>query len=237
MQNELLDKYLEKCRDFWNVPDVKIAMYRRICTDFSKPYNELDFNEQLKKWNKSIELSLRDIFYNIPSHSEWKILEIGCGIGRLIKPLREIYNQVDGVDISEKMVEYSKEYLSDGKPNGNIYLNDGMTLEMLSDNTYDFVYSMITFQHIRSYTIVKKYLDETLRILKPGGHFRLQVLTPDNTMGAATEEASPENDYRFHGNAYTEEDLRNILNEQGFKIVEITHNENGRWLWSTSIKP
>lgn len=236
MQNNLLDKYLNKCKDFWNVPDVKIAMYRRILTDFSKPYDELDFNEQLTNWNSSIKESLTQIFNTIESEPQWKILEIGCGIGRLIGPLREIYAQVDGVDISEKMVEYSKEYLSDARQNGTIYVNDGMSFPMLQDNTYDFVYSMITFQHIRSYSVVKSYLQETMRVLKNGGCFRLQVLKSNEKMGAYNEECNPDVDYRFFGNSYSEEELKTILEEVGFSDIEVTHDQNGLWLWSTSKK-
>src|SRR5664280_1100771 len=53
-----------------------------------------------------------------------EILEIGCGVGRLLVPLAERVAVAHGVDISPVMIEKSKEYAADG-PNVKTELTDG----------------------------------------------------------------------------------------------------------------
>ena len=38
--------------------------------------------------------------------SSWRVLEIGCGIGRLLKPLSKKFSYVCGVDVSGKMNDH-----------------------------------------------------------------------------------------------------------------------------------
>ena len=53
-----------------------------------------------------------------------EILEIGCGVGRLLVPLAERVAVAHGVDISPVMIEKSKEYAADA-PNVKTALTDG----------------------------------------------------------------------------------------------------------------
>ena len=75
--------------------------------------------------------------------------------------LSDKFKQIDGVDFSESMIEFSKDYLKDYK-NCNTYLNNGYDLSELEDNSYDFIYSSITFQHIsKDIVILKRYKDDS----------------------------------------------------------------------------
>jgi len=42
--------------------------------------------------------------------SGWRVLEIGCGVGRLVKPLAARVARVVGVDLSEEMIRRAREY-------------------------------------------------------------------------------------------------------------------------------
>jgi SAM-dependent methyltransferase len=43
--------------------------------------------------------------YHHPSHHpSWRALEIGCGIGRLLKPLATHFSRIDGIDIGDAEV-------------------------------------------------------------------------------------------------------------------------------------
>ena len=51
----------------------------------------------------------------------------------------------------------------------------GRTLRPSPHETFDFVYSYAVFQHIPSREVVFRYLEETRRVLKPGGVLRCQI--------------------------------------------------------------
>ncbi|MEG4579486.1 glycosyltransferase [Microcoleus sp. MON1_C5] len=227
--------FLSKEREFWNVNSLYEAMFSRVFT--SSEIDQMTLPEKIAAWEDSQKTSVKQILEGIPSQPEWKILEIGCGVGRIIKPLREMFAQVDGVDIAENMIEFAKKYLADGKQNGQVYVNNGCDLQALISENYDFVYSTIVFQHIRSISVVKNYFREIFRVLKPGGYFKIQVHDyQDNpAAGKFDEEADAETQYNFFGNGYTEQQLARLLTEQGFEVIFI--ESQNHWIWATVQRP
>ena len=103
----------------------------------------------------------------------WRALEIGCGPGRLMRPMSRHFAEIHGVDVSDEMVALAKQRLSD-VPQAHAHLTDGATLREFPDEWFDFVYSYAVFQHIPSQEIIYGYLREILRVTKPGGLVRLQ---------------------------------------------------------------
>jgi SAM-dependent methyltransferase len=104
---------------------------------------------------------------------EWRVLEVGCGIGRLLKPLSARVASAVGVDLSEEMIRRGREYC---RERGNVALHrtDG-SLGFLEPESFDFVFSHIVFQHLPRKAYVERYLREAHRVLKPGGLLRIQV--------------------------------------------------------------
>lgn len=95
-----------------------------------------------------------------------RVLEIGCGIGRL----SELYDC--GIDISPKMLKLA--------PKGKEHkLCDGRTIPY-PDESFDSVFCVEVFQHI-PYT--KPYIEEAKRVLKPGGSFVFQYIEGDSEDG------------------------------------------------------
>jgi len=103
-----------------------------------------------------------------------KVLEIGCGVGRILIPVSEKFQECVGIDISQEMVNIGKQKTKN-YPNCKILLNNGIDLSDLSSNYFDFCYSFIVFQHIPKKSIVKNYIKEVARVLKPSSCFRFQV--------------------------------------------------------------
>ena len=101
-------------------------------------------------------------------------LEIGCGPGRLMRPLGRHFHEIHGVDVSDEMIRLARERLR-GLPHAHLLHGSGADLGMFPDNTFDFVYSYAVFQHIPSREIVFDYLREARRVLKPGGVMRCQI--------------------------------------------------------------
>jgi len=86
-----------------------------------------------------------------------RVLEIGCGAGRLTLPLAEMFGEVHGVDVSGEMVARAREALA-AHPNAHVYQNNGCDLSVLPPLEFDFAFSMIVFQHIPSYEVIENYV-------------------------------------------------------------------------------
>jgi ubiquinone/menaquinone biosynthesis C-methylase UbiE len=105
--------------------------------------------------------------------SDAVVLEIGCGIGRIMQHLAGSYREVHGIDISSKMVEQGARRLAH-LPNAHFHHGNGYDLEPFADESFDLVYSALVFQHMPK-TIAYNYLLETKRVLRPGGLLSFQV--------------------------------------------------------------
>ncbi len=106
-----------------------------------------------------------------PRH--WKALEVGCGIGRVLKPLARYFAHLVGVDISKEMIAQSKEWLS-GLKNVETIESSGVDLQLFPDESFELVYSYITFQHL-PLPVFERYLAESHRVLRPGGCLVFQL--------------------------------------------------------------
>lgn len=170
-----------------------------------------------------VDRLLQDLSYE----PTWRVLEVGCGVGRLIVPLRKVFRVVDGIDVSQKMVDLSQTY-SRGRINGGIWKSDGKTIP-LSGSSYDFVFAFTVFQHIRSVQVFVSYLREMYRVLRIGGHLRYQMHEVNENFGRWEEDLTT-----VWGNAYTADELRGLTLAAGFTDVEIT--EESPWIWVDSKK-
>lgn len=103
-----------------------------------------------------------------------RALEIGCGPGRLMRPMSVHFAEIHGVDVSDEMVRLGCERLRD-LPHAHLHFGDGSSLGMFPDAHFDFVYSYAVFQHIPSRDVVFSYLTEARRVLKKGGLLRCQI--------------------------------------------------------------
>jgi SAM-dependent methyltransferase len=118
---------------------------------------------------------VRDLESQLPRlRGKSAALEIGCGPGRLMRPMSRHFAEIHGVDVSDEMVRLARERLSQ-TPNAHTYRGSGSGLELFPDNHFDFVYSYAVFQHIPSREVVFHYLREAHRVLLPGGVLRCQL--------------------------------------------------------------
>ncbi len=230
---EVNEAFLASQREFWNVDTLDEAMYARVFT--SDQIGRMSPEERRQAWDKSAVASREQILATVPHQPDWRVLEIGCGVGRVVKPMREKFARVDGVDISEKMIAYAREYLRPAPGSGEVLVNNGADLAALPDAAYDLVYSVIVFQHIRSVSVVRSYLREIRRVLKPGGFFRIQVHEEGGRQGRYNEEAQAGVQYGFSGNGYAPQHLKALLEEAGLEVTQLETIR--RWVWATAQKP
>jgi ubiquinone/menaquinone biosynthesis C-methylase UbiE len=103
-----------------------------------------------------------------------RVLEIGCGAGRVTRALAQIFGEVHAVDVSGEMVKLARQALSD-LPTAHVYQNNGRDLDVIPGGNYDFAFSTIVFQHIPSREVIESYVREVNRLLRPGALFKFQV--------------------------------------------------------------
>jgi ubiquinone/menaquinone biosynthesis C-methylase UbiE len=117
---------------------------------------------------------------------QMRVLEIGCGAGRLTRALSNLFGEVHAVDISAEMVGEARKALAD-RPNAHIYQNNGCDLSVVPPLEFDFAFSAIVFQHIPSYDIIESYVREVHRLLRPGALFKFGV-QGDTTIRSGPQE-------------------------------------------------
>jgi SAM-dependent methyltransferase len=95
------------------------------------------------------------------------VLEIGCGIGRIGKPLsRECLNWF-GADISGGMLGHAAARLR-GLPNATLVELSTVGLQEFPADAFDLVYCTIVFMHLFEWDRYR-YVEEAFRVLRPGG--------------------------------------------------------------------
>lgn len=106
------------------------------------------------------------------------ILEIGCGVGRFSRALSQRFQQVTAVDVSDEMIKQARDLNpSTIYPNLNFQPTDGNSLDCISSNTIDVVFSYEVFQHMPSPEIILSNLKEIRRVLRPEGIAYIHLMT------------------------------------------------------------
>ena len=151
----------------------------------------------------------------------WRALEIGCGPGRLMRPLSRHFGEIHGVDVSDEMIRLGRERLRD-IPHAHFHTTDGATLPQFADESFDFIYSYAVFQHIPSRDVVLEYMREIRRLLKPGGVFHGQF----NGLAPSGEADT------WGGVAFSAEDIHRFTRENGLRLLNL-EGEHTQYMWTT----
>ena len=152
---------------------------------------------------------------------QMRILEIGCGAGRVTRALAGVFGEVYGVDISGEMVARAQTALA-AFPHAHAVQNNGQDLSVLGDLTFDFAFSSIVFQHIPSREVIEAYVRDVHRLLRPGGLFKFQV------QGDATLQTSP--DDTWLGVSFSDEQAVGMAVRCGFE-PRYRHGAGGQYFW------
>ncbi|MFP6582857.1 MAG: class I SAM-dependent methyltransferase [Candidatus Hydrogenedentota bacterium] len=100
-----------------------------------------------------------------------KILDAGCGWGRLLLGVLESHHDLDitAIDLQQDALNLGKSFIGE-ENNGNkiTWQQENLTSLSLPDASFDVVYSARVFQHL---DVPPEGIAELLRVLKPGGRF------------------------------------------------------------------
>ena len=124
----------------------------------------------------------------VPHFAPKRLLDFGCGVGRLVIPFAALAQEVVGLDVSPSMLEEARKNCADRQlRNVSLHLSDDDLSTAIGE--FDLIHSSIVFQHIpvdRGRRIIAKLLTH----LAPGGVGALQ-LTYSKTCYATTGGVPP----------------------------------------------
>ena len=101
-----------------------------------------------------------------------RVLDSGCGNGRLYSMLKDKKIEYVGIDSSERLIEIAREKYQE--ENVKFLVVDALSLPF-SDNSFNEVFSIAVLHHIPSDEFRLESLKEIRRVLKPNGFLILTV--------------------------------------------------------------
>jgi SAM-dependent methyltransferase len=102
-----------------------------------------------------------------------RALDFGCGAGRLTQALAARFDRVDGVDISGPMIAAARQHNRFGQ-RCQYHHRVASDLNVFRDGVFDFIYSVVTLQHVPP-EYSQKYIGEFIRVLAPNGLLMFQL--------------------------------------------------------------
>lgn len=156
-------------------------------------------------------------------HRGGRVLDVGCGIGRLLVPLAQRYQTAEliGLDPSSAMLAWAKSEAERACVQVDLRRGDTSTVAMLP--ALDGFYSVVTLQHLRV-AAQAGYLKAIGRVLMSGGVGRFQVVT--HTEPGPLSHPAPV------------DAVRRWCEEAGLTVVKVDDDPAvDCWAWFTVTKP
>ena len=195
--------------------------------------------EKHNSWPHWEKLLFRDI-----ETKKMLALEYGCGPGRNLIKFNNLFERIDGTDISKELLDKAKLNLdSRSLYNEKVKLIHGSGDDIpVENNQYDLVFSTICLQHIACYDIRLNIFKEIYRVLKPEGFFSFQMgfgrKNRKNSCGYYENviDAKKTNsglDVRIEQESYIKDDLTIKLNFKNYQsiIVEPNCDTHEKWIF------
>ena len=154
------------------------------------------------------------------------VLEVGCGMGRILRHLHPHCKELWGVDISERMLKHARSWLAN--LDVELRLCNGRDLQVLDPGRFDFAYSLLVLQHMDK-NDAYLYLKEVFRVLKEGG--RMLVNFPDILSDTFFRDFTyvslqpPEERDPAKVRAYAPEEVKRIVESVGLRILDLWSDE------------
>src|SRR5579871_3733086 len=141
MQKAVLDQeLLKKMREDWDQRARENARY------YVNTANTAWTDEQFfESGERTVSEEILTDMINICQGKEpgqMRMLEIGCGAGRVTRALAKLFGEIHAVDVSGEMVRLATAALQD-YPGAHVYQNNGQDLSVVPNLSFDFAFSTI----------------------------------------------------------------------------------------------
>lgn len=193
-------------------PPLSPEEYKEVAAQLANPRGEMGalVAERMNENNASITSLM---YEHLKVSSASRVLEIGFGNGKLLSNLIAKVGHVDGIDISEDMIEAAKQLQTEAIASGKLTVSYGRSSSIpFPDATFD---AVCTANTLYFWEDVTNDLAEIKRVMKPGGHLALGIRSRSKM------EQMPFTAYGF--TLYEREDVEKLLTDNGFVNVGHVH--------------
>ncbi len=173
-------------------------------TTKEKPFIEEDAHWWFASRTRALNAVMQPI---LPKKSDFRLLDVGCGAGNMIHHLSE-YGQVKGLEIDPRPVKKARER---GYDVDEFDVTKPMPFE---EGTFDAITALDVIEHNDDDMAI---LRDSHRVLKPGGHIII-------TVPAFMFLWSHNDEINAHYRRYTAKELRQKLEQTGFKVRRVSYN-------------
>jgi len=160
--------------------------------------------------------------------SRHKVLDVGCGTGRLTLKLAGKVDHIMGIDPSIQRIEVARRKLTKMKP-GNVSFELGSSDDIgrYGEDVFDVVYLNAVFHWIND---KEEALNNIYRVLKPGG--KLGICTGDKDHSFTVKIVAKEvlkragiiNKSVDSSVPVNKVELRSLLKKSDFRVIKVTRN-------------
>jgi cyclopropane fatty-acyl-phospholipid synthase-like methyltransferase len=194
--------FTQALREFWSVPTLDEAKHTRVTVP-----------PQPEGWSDAhLSRIIDSLFAHVPLAPDSRILDYGCGVGRITRQLARRGYHVIAVDVAEQMLAHCREYCA-GLAGIDYVLSDGYGVRGTADACVDGACSFYVFQHMPCLDMARSVLADLYRLLRPGGWCLLQTVD--------TRSTEPVSRVGFHGARQTPAWLIQTARDLGFRRVEL----------------
>jgi len=96
-----------------------------------------------------------------------RIVEIGCGVGRLTRAIAPEVGSIAAFDLSAEMLAIARKSVE--AANASFHRAETPALAEIADSSVDAFVAYCVFQHLPDVEVLRAYLKTAARVLKPGG--------------------------------------------------------------------
>jgi ubiquinone/menaquinone biosynthesis C-methylase UbiE len=205
MVNQLLVKNFMKLKSDWDIAAK---------TKYFRDYIAQGFNEE-ESFRKSGENNTKWIREFLNSNGvDWaskRVVEVGCGAGRMTEFIAKDAGHVQAVDISAEMLNRMKERLTDMHNIEPLCIIRDFSV--ISDMSVDLIISFLVFQHTPE-DMVDRLIQDGRRILKPSGYYFFQLPL------AGTHKCVPVNDANALDMVYWDkQEVIDMVSKHRFDVI------------------
>jgi ubiquinone/menaquinone biosynthesis C-methylase UbiE len=167
---------------------------------------------------------IRDIIGN-----DQKVLDVGCGLGRLEKYLSPFCSTINAVDVSPQMLKLASTRLGKLSNVSFSLVKDDCKLSQFQDGAFDVVISLFVLEHLDKEDAFR-YLIEFNRVLRPDGKCILQFpnFCRDIYFDSFIENVKSHTTRRKKARVrfYTTEEVSFMLSKAGFSCMTMQNDDN-----------
>lgn len=230
-----------EARRYWDERAAENALWY---VDTSLDYDTPDVDRFLADGARVVEHALTGPGSELPGRR--RAVEIGSGVGRICRALAREFDEVLGVDISPNMVARARALVPDEQV--RFVVGDGASLAPVEDASADLVLTYTVFQHVPEPAVIRSYLHEAHRVLRPGGVLvaqwngqeratwwvlrrRFRVLRA--RLGLAPRHARAREATAFLGTRFPVDRMREALRDAGLVEEQVTGAGTlFSWVWA-----